>query len=108
MALLENKCPQCHEGPIMRYLIKLNEECEVCGYRFEREPGAFTGALYLNLTLVGLSTFPFFCLLLIPTMDVFSVAVLTLTWVLMTSPFTLRFSKILWAKLLFKQSKKVL
>lgn len=104
MQILENICPRCSQGNILYNFIMLNKECENCGYVFEAEQGAFTGALYLNLTMVGLSTFPFFCLLFIPQVNIAGIAALTIFWILISSPFTLRFSKIIWVKMLYKQN----
>ena len=112
MAFLENKCPHCRAAPIISYLIHLNHECENCGYVFEGEQGAFTGALYLNLTLMGLSTFPFILILVASAVSethdvsIFGTALATLVWLLLISPITLRYSKIFWAHMIYKKKEK--
>ncbi len=54
-AILHGKCPRCRKGTMFPYsaynLIrfhKMNEDCPVCGLRFEREPGFFFGAMYIS------------------------------------------------------------
>ena len=51
-----NKCPKCHEGDFfisknpynLREFDKMYAECPVCKESFEREPGFFYGAMYVN------------------------------------------------------------
>lgn len=57
--LLQCKCPKCGEGKIFQYdgnifLLKapvMHEQCPVCEYRFEKEPGYFIGSLYVSYGL---------------------------------------------------------
>jgi uncharacterized protein (DUF983 family) len=41
-------CPRCGERTVFSGLFTMNEECAVCHLLFEREPGYFVGAIYLN------------------------------------------------------------
>ena len=57
-ALLAGKCPRCRQGKMFPYpaydlkrFAKMNEDCPVCGLHFEREPGFFVGAMYVNYAL---------------------------------------------------------
>lgn len=66
-AFLQNsarqKCPTCREGRIFRGLIRMNTRCEKCGLVFEKEPGYFVAAIYLNYgATVGISVAGFFAL----------------------------------------------
>ena len=52
---IEGKCPRCRKGDVFAYSAynlskfhKMHEECPSCGLKFEREPGFFTGAMYVN------------------------------------------------------------
>jgi uncharacterized protein (DUF983 family) len=60
LSILREKCPSCRKGEVFekpRGLFKLPEmkkNCEVCGYRFDREPGYFLGAMYLSYGLAVL------------------------------------------------------
>ena len=94
--ILDNSCPECHQGAILSYVFILNKQCENCGYVFNQEVGAMTGPLYINLTLMGLSTFPFMLLVFFTDASIFSVALMVLISQLFISPFTLRFSKLVW------------
>jgi uncharacterized protein (DUF983 family) len=44
-------CPVCGEGRVFVGWFKMNENCPVCGFHFEREEGYFTGAMAVNLVV---------------------------------------------------------
>ncbi len=41
-------CPACGKGTPFVGLLRVREQCDVCGYRYEREPGYFMGSIYVN------------------------------------------------------------
>ncbi|WP_461093122.1 DUF983 domain-containing protein [Spirosoma gilvum] len=55
-SILFNKCPRCQLGSFfavnnpynLRLFAQMNLHCACCGERFEREPGYYTGALYVS------------------------------------------------------------
>lgn len=66
LSIAQEKCPHCHQGAIFHKKEKLfefprmKEECEVCKYRYEREPGYFLGAMYISYGLAvfqGITSF---------------------------------------------------
>lgn len=58
-AFLFMKCPQCREGNVfvaanpytLNKISDTNKHCPHCKFRFEREPGFFTGAMYFSYAL---------------------------------------------------------
>lgn len=50
------KCPMCQKGHLFAGVIRMNEECPECGFRFERGPGYFLGSTYINYGLTTLLT----------------------------------------------------
>jgi|SRR5579859_6828700 len=44
-------CPVCGEGRVFSGWFKMNDNCPVCGFHFEREEGYFTGAMAVNLVV---------------------------------------------------------
>jgi uncharacterized protein (DUF983 family) len=55
-AILRQRCPRCLEGPIFRFPLwrgplATHERCSVCGFKYEREPGYFLGAMYFSYAL---------------------------------------------------------
>lgn len=50
-ALVRGRCPRCGRGAIFRTRWTTHAVCPVCGLRFEREAGYFTGAMYVSYAL---------------------------------------------------------
>ena len=48
------RCPYCGKGKLFRRGYTMYEKCSVCGWRFERESGYWTGAIALNLVVTEL------------------------------------------------------
>lgn len=48
---LRLRCPCCGHGRLFRTAFRLHERCSACGERFEREPGQWFGAVYINVAL---------------------------------------------------------
>ena len=49
---LRKRCPNCGRGKVFDSFFKLKTRCQVCGFRFEREPGYWTGAIAMNIAFV--------------------------------------------------------
>src|SRR5262245_54316022 len=97
-AILRGRCPRCQQGRIFTGRWHMAPVCEICGLRFEREPGYFTGAMYVSY-MIALPIF---------------LALLALVWLVVSSlsfdaaigvavllflpfvPFVFRTSRILW------------
>lgn len=54
-AVLEGKCPRCRKGivfthPLLNYrrFYSMKENCDVCNFHFEIEPGFFYGSMYVS------------------------------------------------------------
>jgi uncharacterized protein (DUF983 family) len=43
------RCPACGDGSLYRSLFRMRKSCSSCGLVFEREPGYFVGAIYINV-----------------------------------------------------------
>ena len=48
------RCPRCGEGPLYKRGYTMYEACPVCGWRYEREEGYWTGAMAVNLVVAEL------------------------------------------------------
>lgn len=52
--VINEKCPKCRDGYVFKQNVSLmklpimNDRCEKCNYRYDREPGYFIGAMYLS------------------------------------------------------------
>jgi uncharacterized protein (DUF983 family) len=47
------RCPRCGEGRVFAGWFTMHETCARCGLRFEREPGYFVGAIYVNYAVTA-------------------------------------------------------
>jgi uncharacterized protein (DUF983 family) len=48
------RCPYCGKGKLFRRGFTMYEKCPVCGWRYEREEGYWTGAIAVNLVVTEL------------------------------------------------------
>ncbi len=51
-------CPRCGAAPVFAGPFRVRERCPACGLVFEREPGYFVGAIYLNYGATALIMIP--------------------------------------------------
>jgi uncharacterized protein (DUF983 family) len=48
---LRKRCPRCGGGGLYHSWFRMAERCPTCGFRFEREPGFFIGAYFVNFAI---------------------------------------------------------
>src|SRR5579885_3644965 len=48
------RCPRCGKGKLYVRGYRMYEHCAVCGWKFEREEGYWTGAMAVNLVVTEL------------------------------------------------------
>lgn len=101
-ALLAGACPRCREGPIFAGRFRMNRTCPTCGLAFEREPGYFTGAMYISYALAvpivgGLTAA--LSLLIVPGWPLHWVVLLAGALFLPAVPLVFRASRVLWTHL---------
>lgn len=53
---LRLRCPACGQGRMFAGWLTMNSHCSKCDFKFEREPGYFLGAIYVNYGLTTLVT----------------------------------------------------
>ena len=99
------KCPRCGTGALFQTYFKMFTHCTQCNLKFEREPGYFIGAMYLNYGATVLTAFPSYFLLerftAIPFFLNLSI------WTLFSAIFPIlfyRYSKSLWLNFDYKFS----
>ena len=104
MNILREKCPHCGEGHVYvqnRNLLQLpvmNESCESCNYKFDREPGYFIGAMYLSYGLAvleGIITF-LICHFGFPQMETIWKPVLIMVVILLLGKKNFKLSRVVY------------
>jgi uncharacterized protein (DUF983 family) len=102
--MIRQRCPRCLQGKVFRRFLDMNERCPQCDYRFGREEGYFTGAMYLSYTAGLIIVFGIFGLLWAfwPSHSI-SAAVLLLSIAsvlyLALVPVVYRYSRVVWLHL---------
>jgi uncharacterized protein (DUF983 family) len=98
-AVLRQRCPRCYEGAVFGGLLAMREECPACGLRFGREPGYFTGAMYISYTLGLFAAIPVMVVLLVIATPVWLVIAAPAALLLVLAPLTFRYSRVIWMHL---------
>lgn len=96
IAAARQRCPRCLEGPVFRRFIFMNTACPACGLRFEREPGYFTGAMYVSYSLGIVTTAPLYFLFLYLHVNPGLILGITAAQLLVCIPLFFRYSRVLW------------
>jgi uncharacterized protein (DUF983 family) len=51
---LRLRCPRCGRAPIFRGWFAMNDECEACGRRLNRDAGYLLGSIYFNYGITAM------------------------------------------------------
>jgi uncharacterized protein (DUF983 family) len=57
------RCPQCGGSRLFKNWFRMNPHCELCGLKYQREPGYFLGSIYVNYGLTALLVTVFYFVL---------------------------------------------
>jgi len=105
-SILHITCPQCQEGKFLvshpydlRNVGDVREKCDVCGLKYEKEPGFFFGAMYVSYAL-GVALFVTIwtsCNLFFDDVNVWIQIGLVVFFIILLSPYLFALSKIIYA-----------
>jgi uncharacterized protein (DUF983 family) len=95
-AIIRQRCPRCLEGRIFSGLLHSADSCSRCRLSFQREPGYYVGAAYFAYGLSVAQTAPVLVLLLWVEVPDTSALGLVLAELLLLSPLTFRYARVLW------------
>jgi uncharacterized protein (DUF983 family) len=100
-AAAAGRCPRCGHGRIFRGRLAMHPACPSCGLRFEREPGYFTGAMYVSyvLALPVMAVCIAAVYLIAPQLSFEATVALAALCFLPFVPMLFRYSRILWIHL---------
>lgn len=103
------KCPDCRKGDLFvssnpynfKEMLTMNVHCEYCGLYYEKEPGFWTGAMYVSygiiVAIVFSSLIGLYFILELPIETVLPVSLGTIS---LGYPLLLRYSRVLYLYLL--------
>ena len=102
-AFVKGKCPRCHQGnlftnrPYSFKFWKMYDDCPVCGFHFEIEPGFFWGCMYISYFLtvfvILFTAIPTYYILHDPSLFIYLSLIIAMLSIL--SPLTFRLSRLL-------------
>lgn len=96
VAILRLRCPRCCKGRVWRRPFHFNAACPVCGLRFEREAGYFTGAMYASYTISLGLTFPVWMTMLLSGASLLPTLVVAIALVVGLAPVSFHYSRVAW------------
>ncbi len=109
-SILKNKCPKCNEGnffednnPLhLKKVLKTNENCPSCGFKYVIEPSFFYGAMYVSYGLsVGISVVTFIILYALG-LNLIAIFIGIIIALIMFTPFTLRLARLIYINIFVK------
>jgi uncharacterized protein (DUF983 family) len=95
-ALVKQRCPRCLQGQVFAGLFHMHAQCPVCGLPFEREPGYFTGAMYLSYGLGIIITAPVWLPMALLGRSLGEVLLASGALLIAGSPWLFRYARVLW------------
>ncbi len=98
-AMALQRCPRCLKGHVYHSLMSMHEICPRCGYHFGREPGYFTGAMFVSYTLAVPVLFVIFVMLWHFSSGAWTLIFNLLITFLLFLPFVpiiFRYSRVIW------------
>ncbi len=97
-ATVRMRCPECKKGILYRHGTQMNRLCPSCGIEFDREPGYFTGAIWISTLLaMPVMLFAMFGFLwFFRTMHPALAGILASVTFLPLIPLTIRLSRSIW------------
>ncbi len=98
-AAMKLRCPRCYRGAVFRRNLATNTECAVCGLRFLREPGYFTGAMYASYALGIVTTTPVWMTLLFLGQPAWMVMTVAAAQLAISTPVFFVYSRVIWLHL---------
>lgn len=115
-SMVANKCSRCHKGDVfvnsnpyqLGTMFKMHESCSHCHLTYEREPGFFYGAMYVSYAMSAGWFIVWFALQkLLLNLDWGLFVGLFIGFIVLISPLTLRWSRILWLNFFFQFRKEM-
>ncbi len=95
-SILQGKCPQCHKAHVFKTFWRMNETCQSCGTRFERESGYFSMAIFVGYLLAGVIALPGIVLAYLLGLSFFWTIAIPCLSVLAGAPWIFHYSRIIW------------
>jgi uncharacterized protein (DUF983 family) len=113
-SVLKNKCSRCHQGDVFIYknpyalskMFKMHKSCNHCNLNYEPEPSFYYGAMYVSYGIsVGWFVMWYLLYLYVINIETITLVIILSIFIIVVSPLTLRWSRLIWLNLFFKYKK---
>jgi uncharacterized protein (DUF983 family) len=98
-AIVTQRCPRCLQGQVFATLFRMHAQCPRGGLVFEREPGYFTGAMYLSYGVAIIATAPVWLTMMWYGRSLGEVLLVIGPLRIVGSPWLFRYARVLWLHL---------
>jgi uncharacterized protein (DUF983 family) len=98
-AIVQQRCPRCLHGQVFATLFRMHEQCPLCDLSFEREPGYFTGAMYLSYGVAIIATAPVWLMMVWLGRSLGEMLLVISPLLVVGSPWLFRYARVLWLHL---------
>lgn len=115
-SMLFNKCPRCHQGDVFQsknpyqlsQLFNMHKTCNHCHLQYEKEPSFFYGAMYVSYALTSGWFIVWYLLYItvLSSIDTLTFALMMAGSLIVLSPLTLRWSRLIWLNFFYKFNKQ--
>ncbi len=114
-SVFNNKCPRCHKGDVFKHknpynltnLFNMYSTCSHCHLVYEKETGFFYGAMYASYGLsVGWFIIWYAIQNFFLNLDTLGFAIGLVISIIIMSPLSLRWSRLIWLSLFYSYDKK--
>ena len=110
-----NRCPRCHQGHVFKTqnpydltrMFEMHENCDHCGLKYSKEPSFFYGAMYVSYALTSGWFIVWFTLQnYVLNWDLLAFALFMVGTIIVLSPLSLRWSRLIWLNFFYKYQKE--
>ena len=114
-SMLFNKCSRCHQGDVfesknpydLTKMFKMHKTCSHCHLQYEDEPSFFYGAMYVSYAISSGWFMIWYALEnFVLNWDLLPFAIFVMLFIVVVSPATLRWSRLIWLNFFYKFKKE--
>lgn len=115
-SIFTGTCPVCHRGKIyeeknpwkLRKVLKMNDHCSHCGFKFMIEPAFFYGAMYVSYAVgTAIATAAFVISFFFLNLDIDYTFIIIILILIISFPYILRLSRNIWLNIFVKYDKEI-
>jgi uncharacterized protein (DUF983 family) len=95
-AVVTQRCPKCEDGKMFKGILKMNQTCTHCGFKFEREEGYYTMSIVIANFFYALIVAPTILIMTALDVPIWKIAVILGAISMVVIPLIFRLSRTLW------------